>query len=45
MKLIKTLLAAAQKRSETPADRRRRLLREVFTPTPLHARRESGDKR
>ena len=45
MNLIKTLLAAAQKRSETPADRRRRLLREVFTQTPLQTQREPGDKR
>jgi len=43
MNLLKTLLAAAHKRTETPADRRRRLLREAFTPAPLQVRqRDAG---
>jgi len=41
MKLLKILLAQAHKRSETPADRRRRLLREAFTPNSLKSRLQS----
>lgn len=45
MNLLKILLATTRKRSESPTERRRRLLREAFAPAPARAQREPGHKR
>ena len=42
MNLLKSLLTVARKRTETPADRRRRLLREAFTPAQLQSGKRAG---